>query len=379
MDLFVTCSQGLEPLLIEELAELGIAASHGFRGVYVKEWTVETIYRLNYLSRIASRVLFPIARFPCRNREDLYKEVMQIDWGRAFISNGDITKTFAIDANVSSQEEMRHSLFAAQVVKDAICDQLRKKIDKRPNVDVKDPDIQLNLYISNDMAVLSFDTSGQPLHQRGYRQESVEAPIRENLAAALLRLAKLSDTDVVFDPCCGSGTFLIEAAMILSKTPPGFFRQKWGFFHMPSFDEKLWWSVKETADKAIQTLPAGKVFGVDIIKQAVHASRVNIRAAGLHRFISVECADFRGYEPATVPTFLIANPPWGMRLDEVSRLAPLYRALGDFMKQTMSKPSRGFVLTGSPDLAKEVGLAADRRHVVYNGGIESRLLEFDIY
>lgn len=379
MDLFVTCSQGVEPLLIEELSELGIAASHGFRGVYVKEWTLETVYRINYLSRIASRVLFPIARFACRGREDLYHEIMKIDWGRAFITNGDISKTFAIDANVSSNEEMRHSLYASQIVKDAICDQLRNKVNKRPNVDVKDPDIQLNLFISNDWAVISFDTSGKPLHQRGYRQEAVEAPIRENLAAALLRLAKLREDDIVFDPCCGSGTFLIEAAMILSKTPAGYFRKEWGFFHMPSFDEKLWWSVKEKADQQIVPLPAGKVFGVDIIKNAVHVSRVNIRAAGLHRFISVDCADFREYEPPVEPTFMIANPPWGIRLDEVSRLAPLYRSLGDFMKRYMQKPARGFILTGSPELAKEVGLAADRRHVVYNGGIESRLLEFEIY
>jgi putative N6-adenine-specific DNA methylase len=378
MDLFVTCSQGLEPLLIEELSELGIEASHGFRGVYVKDWTLETIYRLNYLSRIASRVLFPISRFTCRGREDLYKEAMQIDWSRAFVTNGDITKTFAIDANVSS-EEMHHSLFAAQVLKDAICDQLRQKVNKRPNVDVKDPDIQLNLFVHNDVGVISFDTSGKPLHQRGYRQESVEAPIQENLAAAVLRMAKLADTDVVFDPCCGSGTFLIEAAMILSKTPAGYFRKNWGFFNLPSFDEKLWWSVKEKADQQIQTLPAGKISGIDIMKNCVHSTRVNIRAAGMHRFVSVDCADFRDYEPTVVPTFLIANPPWGLRLDEVSRLSPLYRALGDFMKQKMHKPGRGFILTGSPELAKEVGLAADHRHIVYNGGIESRLLEFDIY
>lgn len=220
-NVFVTCAQGLEKLLCQELEELGISGIKlGFKGVYVQEGTIEDVYHINYCSRIAGRVLVPIKHFRCRDRKVLYQNCAEIDW-LSYIPKG---KTFAIDANVKNPQ-LRNSLFAAQVMKDAICDQFREKFGERPNVDTRNPDIQLNLFIQNEEAIVSFDTSGVPLHKRGYRTENVQAPIQESLAAALLRIAGYKGHENFCDPCCGSGTFLIEAAMIATITPPGFLRK----------------------------------------------------------------------------------------------------------------------------------------------------------
>ncbi len=374
-ELFISCSQHLEPLLAEELAELGFTnLSERYRGVVVPDNSLEAIYRINYCSRLASRVLLPLIRFPCRDRESLYKGASQVDWLR-YIKNG---KTFAIDANVTHRD-LTNSLFAAQVVKDAICDQFRDRLGIRPDVDVKNPDVQLNLFITPDTAGISFDTSGSPLFKRCYRQDALEAPLRESLAAALLRLAQYKGDEILYDPCCGSGTLLIEAALIASRTAPGYIRQKWGFHGLPHYDPDLWLKVKIDVDRARRPLPKGKINGTDISKNAVQVCKVNLRAAGFHQSIEVSQYDFRDFTPDFPINFLITNPPHGNRLDDAESLKPVYRALGDFMKQKMAKPGRGFVFTGDLELAKEVGLAPAKRHVIDNSGVDSRLLEFDVY
>lgn len=375
MDLFITCGQNLEPLLAEEIAKMGFPqAVTGFRGVHVRDATLEAVYRINYLSRIASRVLVPIARFRCRDDKALYQGMQQVRWEKFFPR----LESFAIDANVS-HPLLRNSLYAIQVAKDAICDQLREHKNQRPDIDIKNPDVQLNLFINESSGIISFDTSGSPLHKRGYRQESIEAPMQENLAAALLFLAGYQGSEVMCDPCCGSGTLLIEAALMASKTPPGFLRTKWGFLRMPGHSQELWLKIKNEADSLRTPLPEGHFFGSDVSKQAVHACKTNLRATGLHHAIQVVQNDIRDYEPPIAPNFIITNPPYGRRLDDVEHLRPLYRAIGDFMKRKAAKPARGFVFTGSLDLSKEVGLAASRRHVLDNGGIEARLLEYDLY
>ncbi|MBS4169076.1 THUMP domain-containing protein [Parachlamydia sp. AcF125] len=374
-ELFVTCAQGLEALLMEELQELGYEHTHpGFRGVFVKISALSDVYRINYNSRIASRVLFPIAIFKCYDQKALYRGASQFDW-TSFFRRG---KTFAIDSNVNHRL-IRNSLFAAQVVKDAICDQLREKLGERPNVDVKNPDIQLNLFIQGNVATLSLDTSGVPLHKRGYRLDSVEAPMQENLAAAILRLAKYRKEDILCDPCCGSGTLLIEAALIASQIPPGFLRKEWGFMRFPEFSASDWLKVKMEADQKRQPLAKGHFWGREINKNALRVCKTNMRAAGFLSEIDISQGDFREWTPPILPNLLITNPPHGKRLDSAEVLRPLYRSIGDFMKQKMAKPARGFVFTGNLELTKEVGLAPKRRHVLHSGGVESRLLEFDVY
>lgn len=374
-NLFVTCSKGLEPLLTDELAEMGFdQITPRYCGVYVDNTSIEDIYRINYCSRLASRVLLPLKHFRCYDAKSLYQAALSIDWLKYIPRKA----TIAIDANVQ-HPQLRNSLFAAQVVKDAICDQMRDRTGDRPSIDTKEPDVQLNLFIHEENGNLSFDTSGMPLHKRGYRQDSVEAPIRESLAAAILRIAKYQGDEILCDPCCGSGTILIEAALIASHTPPGFLRQKWGFKLLPGFSSDEWIKVKNDADSKRTTLVKGKLFGADINKNAIHVSKMNLRAAGFHHFVDIIQHDFRDYTPAITPNLVVTNPPHGNRLGEVDLLRSLYRDLGDFMKQKVTKPGRGFIFTGSLELSKEIGLAATQRHVLDNAGIDSRLLEFDLY
>lgn len=375
MDLFVTCAQCLEPILVQELNMLGFQDTDpGFRGVFVKNVDFDAVYRINYLSRLAGRVLMPLASFRCYEAKSLYGGIIKVDWLH-YLKKG---MTFAIDANVS-HPRLRNSLFAAQVAKDAICDQIRNRTGDRPNVDVKDPDVQLNLYIHDEWAIMSLDTSGKPLNKRGYRLETVEAPIQETLAAALLFLAKYQGNEIVCDPCCGSGTLLIEAALMASHTPPGYLRKEWGFTHLPEFSQAAWLKVKGEADAQRIQLPKQYFFGADINKQAVHAAKVNLRAAGFYQVVDLVQCDFRDYEPPILPNFVITNPPHGRRLDDVDYLRGLYRDLGDFLKRKTAKPAKGFIFTGSMELTKEVGLAANRRYVLDNSGVDSRLLEFDLW
>ncbi len=377
MRLFATCSQGLEPLLAEELRELGYPeVKEGFRGVYVDVENPSGIYQLNYCSRIAGRILLPLASFKCKDRQSLYKGCdEEVDWS-LYLSRG---KSFAIDANVNNNRELRNSLFAAQVMKDAICDQLRKKRGERPDVNPRHPDVQLNLFINQDQAIISFDTSGMPLFKRGYRLEAVEAPLQESLAAAILRIVNRQENEILCDPCCGSGTFLIEAALMASRTPPGYLRKDWGFQHLPEYEPQGWLKVKNEADKDRRELPKGLFLGIDINKNAVRIAKANLRAAGFHQVVEVIQADFRDYEPAVLPHVVVANPPYGIRMEEEEPLKPLYRALGDFLKRKMAKPGRGYIITGSLPLSKEIGLAPKKRHVMSNSGIESRLLEFEVW
>lgn len=377
LPLFATCAPALELLVIEELKSLGFPSSSlqaGYRGVFVYNWTFDDIYRINYASRLASRVLLPLLHFHVYDKKSLYRHAMEIDWTQ-FLKERD---TFAIDANVNHRE-LRNSLYAAQVVKDAICDQMRKKKGSRPTVQVQNPDIQINLFIQHQSAVLSFDTSGQPLHKRGYRQESVEAPLQETLAAAILQIAGYSKEDVFLDPCCGSGTFLIEAALMAARVPPGFLRKDWGFMRHPSFDSIKWLKARNLIDEKRIPLKEGHLFGIDRSDEAVRAARMNLKAAGFQSQVAVEQADFREFQPAIAPNLILTNPPHGKRLDEVEQLRPLYRALGDFIKKRSKRPGRGFIFTSSLELAKEVGLAAKKRSVLSNGGLDSRLLEFDVF
>lgn len=373
--LFITCSQGFEPLLIEELNELGFTqCKEGFRGVYVPFSSMSDVYRINYLSRIGGRVLLPLAEFRCYDSRTLYKGAGKIDWSK-LIKPG---KTFAIDSNVTHRS-LRNSLFAAQVVKDSICDQLREKTGERPNVQVQNPDVQINLFIHNEQAVISLDTSGEPLYKRGYRLAAGEAPIQESVAAAFLRKAKYTPDDILIDPCCGSGTFLIEAALIATKTPPGYLRKQWGFMAHPDFNNNDWIKVRAEADGQKVDFSRKKIWGIEINKSLVQVAKTNLRAAGVLPLVEIITGDFRDIEPNPAPTLLISNPPHGKRLDDESSLRPLYRSLGDFMKRKLAKPSKAYVFTSSLELSKEIGLAPKKRYVFTVSGMEARFLEFDIY
>lgn len=373
--LFVTCGQGLEALLQAELEGLGYAGiTHGFRGVYVPFNSLEPVYHINYCSRLATRVLLPIKKFRCQDSKALYQEVSEIDW-KKYIPR---KKTIAIDANVT-HPLLKNSLYAAQVTKDAICDQLRERTGERPSVDSKNPDIQLNLFIRNFSAILSFDTSGAPLHKRGYRIEGGLAPLHETLAAALLKMADYQADKIVYDPCCGSGTFLIEAALIATHTPPGYLRKDWGFFYLPGCDNEAWLKIKNREDAKRIPLPKGRIFGTDFNRDAVRITKTNLRAAGFLSAIETTCSDFADFQPVLRPDFVITNPPHGLRLGEEEALRALYAELGDWMKHNAQKPGQGAIFTSNRELAKYVGLACKKKIPVESGGVDCRLLLYDIF
>ncbi len=351
MDLFISCLPGLEEVLGKEVQSLGYGYVKGRAGIFVPFHDMTQVYRLNLNLRTASRVLLPLAEFRCRDKNDLYKGSSTIDWHLYFKD----MPTFAIDSFVM-HNTLTNSLYAAQIVKDAICDQLKTKTGSRPSVDTSRPELGLHLYIVENTATISFDTSNPPLHQRGYRIDGGQAPLRENLAASLLLLAGYTAQDTIIDPCCGSGTFLIEAAMIASNTASGINRPSFGFFRHPNFSKDEWEALKQDAINKQVRLEQGKFFGIEesvkaysILKRAIHQSKFD-------RWIAVSNGDFRSMSLPFEPSFVIANPPYGIRLNEVEELAGLYADLGDFLKQKTKKPSKGAIFTGSLDLAKSVGL-----------------------
>jgi len=304
--IFVTCAGSLEPLLIAELDTLGIPAYKGFRGVYVSK-TLENAYKINYLSRLGTRVLWPLKKFRCRDRASLYEAAKSIDWSKILSP----TTTFAIDG-VVSHPNLKNSLFASLVVKDAICDTLRDKCGERPSVDIQNPDVQLHLFINNQDAILSFDTSGQPLHKRGWRTLNVEAPLQETLAAAILKFANYTPKDILCDPFCGSGTFLIEAALMATNTPPGLLRKTWGFSLLPEHDEALWLQIKADAENKIVPLKPGTIFGADHNPQVADTARTHVKAFGFP--IEITTSKIRNYTPPANPTLVATNPPFGKRI-----------------------------------------------------------------
>lgn len=368
--LFVTCPETLEPLLEEELKILGYRdITPSFRGVYVSS-SMRAIYEINYLSHIACRVLYPIASFACFDKERLYGKAKQIDWSQ-YLS---LDKTFAIDVT-GRHPAFKNTLFAAQVLKDAICDHFREKTGQRPNVCTKNPDIQIALHLNDDRISISFDTSGEPLFKRGYRRASIAAPIQETYAAAFLQMAGYKGSEILLDPCCGSGTILIEAALKATHTPPGFLRTKWGFFHLPQFSKTEWELVKQTHDAKRIPLAKDKLFGYDISKSALQAATINCKP---FPEIQLFHQDFRTATPSFAPTLALCNPPHGTRLDTPETLQPLYRALGSFFKQQLAKPAKAFVFTSSLFLSKEIGLKPTQRHVLKMTHLDCRLLEYEI-
>lgn len=373
--LFVTCQETLEELLATEIHEMGIEGSQkGFCGVFVP-YSMENIYKINYLSRIGGRVLFPLASFPCKNKAMLYDAVRKINF-QGILSP---EKSFAIDVN-GKNPSFDNTFYATQVTKDAICDTFRDRAGKRPSIDTKSPDVQLHLFLERDRAHLSLDTSGDPLFKRGYRKECVEAPLQESLAAAILRLSGYSKEDILLDPTCGSGTIVIEAAMIASATPPGFLRQKWGFFNHPSFSKEAWLTFKNEVDSKRVPLEKNKFFGFDINRDAIRIATTNARSLEFQDFIQFIRIDFRDEWPLVItPNLMITNPPHGTRLGITSDLTALYRSMGDAFKQKIAKPGKAFLFTSSLELSKEVGLKPKKRHILKMSGQECRLLEFNIY
>ncbi|MCF8068062.1 MAG: class I SAM-dependent RNA methyltransferase [Desulfobacterales bacterium] len=369
---YAQVAESIKEFGVKELSELGAEEIvPDFRGIYFKA-DPAALYRINYLTRVISRILAPIKSFDCPTTDIIYEEAKKIRWFDFFTEEN----TFAVFANVSDSTVF-HSKFAALRLKDAVADYFRDKSGRRPNVDTMNPDVNINLHIRKDKAVISIDVSGGPLHKRGYREEAVIGPMQETVAAAIIRIAEWDGSVPLYDPMCGSGTLLCEALMHYCKIPSGIFREKFGFESLPYFDRSLWNAVKKEADGNIREIPEGLIAGSDLESSAVRASGINLM--GLHhgKNVSVTRSDFRDL-PEFKGYTIIANPPYGIRMGKDQNLYRLYKDLGDFLKQKC-KGSAAYIYAGDPKYIKQIGLKATWKKEIRAGGLEGKLVKYEMY
>lgn len=377
---FATSPKNMEALLAGELSELGCKnVSETRAGAHFSGPMVDA-YRACLWSRVANRILLVLARFPAASPEALYAGAQTIPWHEHFSEH----ETFAVDFS-TSQSQITHSQYGALKVKDAIVDQFRQISGDRPSVQTDRPDILVNVYLRRDEATVCLDLSGESLHRRGYRDQGVVAPLKENLAAAILLRAGwpqiANDGGTLVDLMCGSGTLPIEAALIAADIAPGLQRNHWGFTRWKQHAASAWQGLLEEAEKrredGLSRLPA--IYGYDSNPTAVRAAQANIEQAGLKEWIQVEKRDLEETlpQPKGQNGLVVVNPPYGERLGEESELPSLYALLGQILRQQF-QGWKASVFTGNPELGKRMGLKAKRMHVLYNGRIECKLLHFDI-
>lgn len=369
---FAQVAEDIKEIAEEELLDLGAKETNqAFRGIYFSA-DKKDLYEINYRSLLISRILAPITRFKCHSDRYLYKQAMEINWEDLI----NPSQTFAIFATVSNSA-IRHSKYAALRLKDAIADYFRDLKGKRPSVDTKDPDLWLNLHIENNRATISIDTSGGSLHRRGYRINGVEAPMIETLAAAIIRYSEWDLQKPIYDPFCGSGTLLCEAFLRASGTPPGILRKKFGFEKLPDFNKIMWNNVKKNHEEKIENIPEGIISGSDITKQAVEASRQNCSVIDKKKVIRIKQKDIFNIDKIE-NSLIICNPPYGIRIKGTASLEAFYKNLGDFLKQKC-KESSAFIYFGDRKYIKHIGLKPSWKKPLNNGGLDGRLVKYDLY
>ena len=380
--LYVTAPAGTADLAAEELAACGVVALKVERGGVAFEGTLEQAYRACLWSRVANRVLLAVAEFPAATPEALYDGVRTVDWSEHLGVDG----TLAV-ACTSGRSAITHTQFAALKVKDAVVDQFRERTGVRPSVDVAAPDVRLNLHLDRDIATLAIDLSGDSLHRRGYRGAQGAAPLKENLAAAMLlrsgwaKLVAADDGELGFvDPMCGSGSLAIEAALIAGDVAPGLLRNEFGFLRWRGHDEAVW---QRLLTEAVERRAAARsdrlvLRAYDRDPAAVRATLDNATRAGFAKQLHAERREFADLPAAPAPRGLLAvNPPYGERLGEAEALKTVYAQLGDKLRESYVG-WQAAVLTGNPPLGLELRLKAKRTHTMFNGPIECRLLRFDV-
>lgn len=369
---FAQVTGKMENICQEELIELGAKETEvAYKGVYFKA-DLQTLYRINYTSRLISRVLAPLVSFPCRSTDYLYQKSKKIHW-EDFCS---LKKTFSISASVSNSR-INNSLYASQCLKDGIADYFRSKNGKRPDVEVVNPDVRFNLHIEKDTATISLDTSGESLHKRGYRLLAGEAPMQETLAAAIIRISKWDGQNTLYDPMCGSGTILCEALMHYCRIPAQALRKKFGFYNLPEFNRNEWNKVKADSDSNVRPLLKNIIRGSDKSPDAIKIARKNLSRLPYSDAVELSSTSFdqiKEFESGT----LITNPPYGMRLGESEEVQNLYKVFGDFLK-TKCAGTSAFIYTGNPELRKFIGLKTTKRIPLDNGKLEGLLLQIDSY
>ncbi len=369
---FGQIADGLEGMGSEELAGLGAAdPAPVYRGVHFSA-DQAALYRINYCSRLITRVLAPLISFQCHSTKYLQKTAKSIPWSNLFGTD----QTFAVFATVSNSG-IRHSQYAGLCLKDAIVDTFRESCGQRPSIDTRAPDVWINLHIESNHATISLDASGGSLHRRGYRQDSVEAPMQETVAAAIIRMTGWDGAQPLVDPMCGSGTLITEALMAYCRIPPGYLRPRFGFERLPDFDPGLWQSVKAEADGAVRPLPEGLIAASDIASQAVSAATMNARKIPFGDRIQFNVTDFRKIDKIE-KSVIVCNPPYGLRLKHERKAGEFYRELGDFLKQRCTGCT-AFIYFGNREWIKRIGLRASAKRPLKSGGLDGRLVTYALY
>ena len=370
---------GLEDILAEELTALG--ASDVEKGCRVVTFRGDKalMYRANFALRTAIRILKPIKHFTANSADEVYDAIMQIDWSE-YISEG---KAFTVDSVVYS-ESFNNSRFVTYKVKDAIVDQFRERTGKRPSISVSDPDIRLNIHISGEDATVSLDSSGESLHRRGYRQEQVEAPLNEVLAAGMILMTGWRGESDFIDPMCGSGTLPIEAALIARNIAPGVFRKQYAFEKWADFDEELFDEIYN--DDSQEKEFNHHIYGYDIDYKAVNMATNNVKAAGLSADVTIaqqDFQDFQGIENATDPdgdgpkALMVTNPPYGERIS-TANLMETYKMIGERLKHAF-QGCEAWVLSYKEECFQQIGLKPSLKVPLYNGSLECEYRKYSIF
>jgi len=373
MKFFVTSAKGLEELVAAELTALGITDSRTERGGVSFNGSFEQGCRACLWLRTASRVLLVLAEFPVSTPQELYDGVRSIEWHRYLTPD----MTMAVDS-VLRDSVMTHSGFVALKAKDAIVDSIRDRCGRRPDVDTKSPGLKVNVHLVKNSCTVSLDMAGDPLDRRGYRLDRNKAPLRENLAAALVAFSGWQGDTPFYDPMCGSGTIVIEAAMIASNTAPGLLRERFGFQGWPGHDPTMWRKVVSEAKDLRKRELGARLRGYDRSPGTIDMARQNAVRADVARITSFAPADISTFEPSASPAMIIFNPPYGERMGEEAELASLYRTFGDVLKKRCTG-STAFILCGNSELVKHIGLKATRRIPIWNGPLECRLMKYEMY
>ncbi len=372
MKLTATTSQGLEEVLADELSALGA------KDIYIQKRAVEftgdkkLIYRACYELRTAIRVLMPIEHFRVRHESGLYTKIKKIDWSQ-YMSVND---TLAIDG-VTNSRYFNHSKYVALKSKDAIVDQFRDKYGRRPNVNVLDPRLRIHIHINEDQCTVSLDASGESLHHRGYRRETLEAPINEVLAAGMILLSGWKKDCDFIDPMCGSGTLLVEAGMIAHNIPPQkYCKHQFGFQKWRDYQSELWDEVKQAADSKISDFPH-KILGFDQDFKAIRVTERNLMDTDLEGKVVVERQKFEKLEPPSEKGFILTNPPYEERL-KTGDIDKLYAVIGERLKHHFPGYT-AWLISSNMEAIKNIGLRPSRKITLHNGPLLCKFLKFEMY
>jgi 23S rRNA G2445 N2-methylase RlmL len=371
--ILVTCAKGITPFLREEILHLGFPVLAETIAGIATEGTMDDTLRLNLFLRTGHRVLFLIREFTARDADGLYNSLSEIPWEEYIDEDGYVCITSSVD-----NPTIKDSRYANVRCKDAIVDRIRERRGQRPDSGPEKDRVVVNLYWKGDICSVYFDTSGEPLCRRGYRNIPMTAPMQETLAAAVIVASGWKGAGNFINPMCGSGTLAIEAALIALNRAAGILRNNFGFMHLKGFNELLWNELRAQAKREAKKTINCSIIAGDIRKEAVEAAKKNAATAGVDHLIEFSVCDFSETVIPEGGGVVMLNPEYGERMGKLKELEGVYKGIGDFFKQKCGGYT-GYIFTGNFELAKKVGLKAKRRVPFFNGGIECRLLEYELY